>query len=313
MAAASSSIIAVMLAVGGGRRVASQSPAGRSTYHCYYNTVLQCDSGPGSSIPAELRVYSPRNSTVLADNTVVFVYARVHVPPGGTALLDAIHVYPFPGDPAEDSYDDHLPEIPPYIFGLGVVRSVRDVTAVDNNKRITLEVAERVREERRGFTFEARFECASPRWARVPLPALQSVAQVVGIFSGVRHDGMLIADVESITFNALPPATAADGAGPPPATPPTKKRKYMPYVAPPDGSSSSPRASTSASASSSASSETGTSRADPVSSARSAAGANGESGLVAADGSAEDVEHNDEPAPPAQPSTKAAGKRKATR
>lgn len=38
----------------------------------------------------------------------------------------------------------------------------------------------------------------------MPLPTLQSTAQVVGTFCGVRHNGMLIVEVESLTFNALP-------------------------------------------------------------------------------------------------------------
>ena len=143
-----------MLAVAGGRRLPSQSPNSRTTYHCFYNTVLQSTGPPDASFPAELRVYGPRDSVVLADNTVVFVYARLHVPPTGTALLDVIQMYPFPGDPSDDTYDDHLPDIPAFVTALGVVRSVRDVTAIDHNKRVTVEVTERVRDERRGTMLE---------------------------------------------------------------------------------------------------------------------------------------------------------------
>lgn len=136
-----STIIALMLAVGGSRCVASQTPSGRNTYHCYYNTVLQTTCPSGASIPTELRVYSSKDGLVLPNNTVVFTYARTYIPPNGTALLKAIQVYPFSGDSSSENYDEHLPEIPPWLFAIGVVRSVRDVTTIDNNKRVTLEVS----------------------------------------------------------------------------------------------------------------------------------------------------------------------------
>ena len=62
---------------------------------------------------------------------MAFLVAKAYIPPGniaGNVLLEAVHVAPLPGDPSEDSYDDHLPDFAhPLVFGLGTVTA-----AVDN-------------------------------------------------------------------------------------------------------------------------------------------------------------------------------------
>ncbi|EKM52949.1 uncharacterized protein PHACADRAFT_210712 [Phanerochaete carnosa HHB-10118-sp] len=228
MSAGSCAVVAATLGLAGGRR----AQGGQSTtYYCYYNTVLQPNGDSEAGVPAELRVYSPKDSVVLPDNSVVFAYARVYIPAQGPALLDAIQIYPFPGDPSDDDYDNNLPTIPPFLFATGIIRSVRDVTTLDKNKYVLLEVSDRVRDGKKGFTFEAKFTGATPRWNRVPLPSLQSNAQIIGILCNERRtDGTVTIEAESLTFNALPLATSADGAGPPPSTPPAKKRKYNAYL-----------------------------------------------------------------------------------
>ncbi|KAF8834996.1 hypothetical protein BDN67DRAFT_913797 [Paxillus ammoniavirescens] len=106
-----------------GRRVASQKPgASTKSYHCFYTTALQCSSGV--ALPAELRVYSPFNDTMLEDNTVAFVVAKAHFPRNESVLLEASHVVPLPGDPSSDEYDNNLPNSPyPFIIGLSSVPS----------------------------------------------------------------------------------------------------------------------------------------------------------------------------------------------
>jgi hypothetical protein len=112
-----------------GRRVrtAITKADGTSTgiWHVHYETALTCQEPP--SLPAELRNYSPVNDTVFQDDTVAFVMAKAYAPPGnvaGNVLLDAIHVVLLPGDPLDDSYDEHLPDFPyPIVLGLGTVTS----------------------------------------------------------------------------------------------------------------------------------------------------------------------------------------------
>ena len=93
-------IATLMRCLGGGRRVPVQTVAGRTSFHCYYNTVVQTSCPSSASITAELRVYSPKDGVVFPDNTVVPAYVRVYIPSNGTVLLDAIQVCPFPGDPS---------------------------------------------------------------------------------------------------------------------------------------------------------------------------------------------------------------------
>lgn len=105
-----------------GHRDHSQKPgASMKTYYCFYTTALQCSSGV--VLPAELCIYSPFNDTVLQDQTVVFAVAWAHFPSHGTILLDASHLFPFPGDPSEeDTYDHNLPDCRvPFVIGLGSV------------------------------------------------------------------------------------------------------------------------------------------------------------------------------------------------
>ena len=94
-------------------------------WHVHYNTALTCQDLP--LLPAELRNCSPVINTVFQDDTVTFVMAKAYVPPGnvaGNILLEAIHITPLPGDPSDDSYDEHMPDFPyPIVFGLGTVSS----------------------------------------------------------------------------------------------------------------------------------------------------------------------------------------------
>ncbi|KIO11742.1 hypothetical protein M404DRAFT_126143 [Pisolithus tinctorius Marx 270] len=66
-------------ALSGSQRVQSSRPGATSkTYHCLYDTTVQCTSGV--IFPAQLRVYSPFNDTVHIDDTVTFVVARTYIP-----------------------------------------------------------------------------------------------------------------------------------------------------------------------------------------------------------------------------------------
>lgn len=92
------------------------------TWHAHYTTTVQCTNPP--FLPADLRIYSPINDILHADNTIAFVIARVHVPHSGDTLMDALHIIPCPGDPSQDSYDETVPNFQfPMVCGLGVVSS----------------------------------------------------------------------------------------------------------------------------------------------------------------------------------------------
>ncbi|KIJ57953.1 hypothetical protein HYDPIDRAFT_72782, partial [Hydnomerulius pinastri MD-312] len=135
--------------VAAGRRVTSQKPgASTKTYHCFYSTALHCTSGV--SFPAELRVYSPFNDSVLPDNTVAFVIAKAHFPggiPKENVLLEASHVIPLPGDPSSDTYENSLPDSPyPFVAGLGSVPSRTETLADGVSKGFTVVSSDFVRD-----------------------------------------------------------------------------------------------------------------------------------------------------------------------
>ncbi|KAI0070426.1 hypothetical protein K474DRAFT_1577413, partial [Panus rudis PR-1116 ss-1] len=95
----SSFIMTGFFGLGDGKRSVDARPA----YYCFYPMTIQCKSDQ-SFIPAEIRVYTPPHDTVLPCGTVVFLTARTYLPADlsgkHTALLDAIAMYPIPGDPA---------------------------------------------------------------------------------------------------------------------------------------------------------------------------------------------------------------------
>ncbi|KAH7919836.1 hypothetical protein BV22DRAFT_996804, partial [Leucogyrophana mollusca] len=111
------------LCLAAGRRLNTTKPGAPSkTYHAFYATALQCSSG--SSVPAEIRVYSPFNDIVHPDNTVAFVVAKAYFPNNDTVLLDASHVIAMPGNPASEDYEASLPDCAvPFLLALGSVPS----------------------------------------------------------------------------------------------------------------------------------------------------------------------------------------------
>lgn len=101
-------------------RVVTQKANNARAWHMHYSTTIQC--ADGTSLPADLRVYSPMNDIPHPDNTIAFVYARGHIPHNDIAVLDASHVIPFPGDPDDETYEDSVPNLPnPFVIGLGQV------------------------------------------------------------------------------------------------------------------------------------------------------------------------------------------------
>ncbi|EKM53852.1 uncharacterized protein PHACADRAFT_97642, partial [Phanerochaete carnosa HHB-10118-sp] len=139
---------------GGSRCVAGQTSNSCTSYYCHYRTVMQTNSLSDASVTAQLRVYSSRDDTPLSDDTVVFTVACSYFPLNKPVLLEAIHVYLYSSNPMQDGYDEFLPNIPTYVMGLGIIRLIRDITALNNNKHTMLEVTEHVCDEKKTSTFE---------------------------------------------------------------------------------------------------------------------------------------------------------------
>ena len=100
-------------------------------------------------------MYSPPNDTVLADNTIAYVIARAYCPSAGMALLDAIQLTPFYGDPSlGDEYDQSVLSFPPTIIGIGTVASAYDMLADGQSKSFPVIAHERVRDESKTSTIQ---------------------------------------------------------------------------------------------------------------------------------------------------------------
>ncbi|KIP08005.1 hypothetical protein PHLGIDRAFT_53694, partial [Phlebiopsis gigantea 11061_1 CR5-6] len=98
-------ILSGYLGLASPRRISSPNSRGATTWHYHYSTTIQT---PTASIPAELRVYSPPEDVPHPDFTIADVVAKVHIASNGTAMMDAITISPFPGDPLDDEYENQV-------------------------------------------------------------------------------------------------------------------------------------------------------------------------------------------------------------
>lgn len=170
---AGSFVIHSYCALTGGKRSATtiSLPDGttKNTWHCYYNTSLQCKNG--MYLPIQCRMFSPLGETARPDNTTVWLLARASTAPAPstasgalTPLLEAVVMYALPGTPPSDdeleasTYYDGLPVDMdyPFVSGIGiVVTNTETVTEAGPNgtptsaRVFTVEVMEHVGGSRR--------------------------------------------------------------------------------------------------------------------------------------------------------------------
>ncbi|KAJ6625724.1 hypothetical protein B0H10DRAFT_2000340 [Mycena sp. CBHHK59/15] len=222
-------------ALAAGQRLSTQRPGAEfAIHHCHYQTSLK--SSNGHNIAAKLRIYS---STVLPDDTVAFVVAKVSVPTGQLVELDAFIVVPFPGDPRSPDYEDAIPEIPVFLYGVGHIpanHSHQILTDEHNGaKAFTVVLSDYVDGRLQGSTVQCVMP-ATARWANTPIPRAQSCTQFLGICNGTSSSGLLRVVVEHITLSIAPQPQSSSSSttvAPPgsPATP-TKRKKYTAYTSP---------------------------------------------------------------------------------
>ncbi|KAI6152582.1 hypothetical protein BKA82DRAFT_4112523 [Pisolithus tinctorius] len=145
--AMSATIVFGFFALSGGQRVQTTKPDGSSkTYHCLYDTTIQCPSG--AIFPAQLRIYSPFHDTPLADDTIAFVLARADA-----ILLEASNVVAVPGDPSSEEYESRVPDSPwPYLVSSDYVRDANMTSTV-----------------------VCTIDSSHPRWRRTPVPNQNSM------------------------------------------------------------------------------------------------------------------------------------------
>ncbi|KAJ7098073.1 hypothetical protein B0H15DRAFT_772501 [Mycena belliarum] len=158
-----------------GVRVQSQ----RGGWHNKYTTAISCLSG--KAVNADLRVYSPPGDEPVKNGTIVFVVAKASFPSNASAIMDAAHFAPFPGDPAALDYEDAIPDFTvPSINGLGHIQ--RAHSTLDDGARVfPVTVGDFVSHTNQTCTVECVYDVSNNRWASTQLPRLNSCVAFRGL------------------------------------------------------------------------------------------------------------------------------------
>ncbi|KAI1788269.1 hypothetical protein LXA43DRAFT_894940, partial [Ganoderma leucocontextum] len=213
------------------------------TYHCEYNMALQCVDNSGCT--AKLRFFSPPGDIAFGSGTVSFVQARAYIPKGSTVLLEGIRQAILPGDPSNDDYQAHAPNLVfTLIYGIGIVNAHKEDLPVSaaNNKEFRVDVSPWVRDENQSctVTYVVSFCLLSccllvnscvmpahvPRWKNVPVPRANTVVYFSGVCGAIRDDGLLEITLDDLLFNLAPPTQIESPTKPPAASPPRKRQKF---------------------------------------------------------------------------------------
>jgi hypothetical protein len=104
----------------------------RSDAFSYYDTSIEFsntqDGVVPDPIPAELRWFPQRNDRPIRDDAVANVVAKLYIPDSNEpALLDALRLDVFPGDPSIGPYRDAIPDSNPTVFANGVVSDAKQL------------------------------------------------------------------------------------------------------------------------------------------------------------------------------------------
>jgi hypothetical protein len=127
-----------------GKRVMTTRANNTRIWHAHYTSSVQC--ADGSSLPANIRIYSPMNDIPHADNMIAFVHARAHISNDFTVVMDASEIVACPGNPEDDAYQDTVPDMPnPFVLALGHV-SGKASHLPDGSRSFPISVSEYVRD-----------------------------------------------------------------------------------------------------------------------------------------------------------------------
>ncbi|GBE87843.1 hypothetical protein SCP_1200680 [Sparassis crispa] len=206
------------------------------TYYCIYDTTVQCASA--AAVGAELRIYSPMNDVILTDNMIALVFARAHIlSSGGTVLLEASHLYPFPHDLSSDSYEDTIANVPSaFIFGVGTVgggygmleRPAKFSDApVEKIKVFDINISDYVRNSTRLSIMQLMQ--VGPHWMNARVPIAGSTVHFFGPCWLIDPTGKIAISIESIVMNLGGPSVPPQVAPPPDFSSPSKCKCYVAF------------------------------------------------------------------------------------
>jgi hypothetical protein len=94
-------------------RVASptkSSSASTSTNHVHYNIAAYGTND--AVVEGTIRMWCMKDSPILEDNTLAYVFGKIHVTTTASGLslnIEAFDIIGFPGDPTDDEYEQNIP------------------------------------------------------------------------------------------------------------------------------------------------------------------------------------------------------------
>jgi hypothetical protein len=103
--------------VDGERASKGMGSSERSPHVVYRTSIYTEDDAP---IPALIRTYAQSNTTPLPDETVVFLYGKVCGSTRGPFTIEALNMFPYPGNPHEADHGA-VPQFTPRMCILGHV------------------------------------------------------------------------------------------------------------------------------------------------------------------------------------------------
>ncbi|KAJ6466371.1 hypothetical protein C8R45DRAFT_839115, partial [Mycena sanguinolenta] len=224
-----------------GRKVSTPRAGASAVYHNHYITAIQCMNG--RRIQGQLRVYSPHTDPILPNDTVILAFAKALFPPGRDAILDVFRVSVFPGNPASETYEDSMPDLPvPVVHALGHVSGPHHTLDDGHSSRaFPVTIGDYVHNSSQTCQIEAVYDGSTKRWTSTVLPHVNSCVQISGVCRELSPTGVLRINLDHIVLNVAP-RTSQDSGGADDS--PSKRRKYTAFAA--DTSAALAPASTSA-------------------------------------------------------------------
>ncbi|KAF5351447.1 hypothetical protein D9758_013532 [Tetrapyrgos nigripes] len=185
------------------------------TYGEYTTSIATCD--PDISCSALIRMWHCPGSQLLLDNTCVFLFAKWFVPSNDSpVVLKPLYLYPFPGNPTDDDYQDRLPDfhVPVTVFTGTVLSTANNNVPLSYAQTKTFVVAssEFITGTVQSFSLRMCMDPTSPRWTKVPVPNVSNLVYAVGPICGF-YNNTLHVDLSSVVLNLGGGANAAPSNG----------------------------------------------------------------------------------------------------
>ncbi|KIJ37659.1 hypothetical protein M422DRAFT_259753 [Sphaerobolus stellatus SS14] len=171
---------------------------GRLTY-AIYNTSVYTDDLQ-SAFPAIIRCFLPSGASPLPNNTTVFLYGKISAPAAQIFLIEAINIFPYPGEVTDPNYGA-VPAFAPRISILGHT-SGGVTTTYEGCRVFRVLSAAWVRGQLQATNFMAYFD-NSFRWKKTNTPNSGSPVYILGPLVGRHQETQFpLINIEDITFNA---------------------------------------------------------------------------------------------------------------